>query len=52
MAHEQRGERFAVVLQSDFVSHISTVLIAPTSTGAPSAPSVPKSNSSASKLAS
>ncbi|MFC0865188.1 type II toxin-antitoxin system PemK/MazF family toxin [Sphaerimonospora cavernae] len=37
MAHEQRGERFAVILQSDFLAHISTVLIAPTSASAPPA---------------
>ncbi|MEU7984497.1 type II toxin-antitoxin system PemK/MazF family toxin [Streptosporangium canum] len=42
VAHEQRGERFAVILQSDFISHLSTVLIAPTSTGAPSAPFRPE----------
>ncbi|WP_433422337.1 type II toxin-antitoxin system PemK/MazF family toxin [Microtetraspora malaysiensis] len=34
MKHEQRGERFAVVLQSDFVPALSTLLVAPTSTSA------------------
>ncbi|MGS2641903.1 type II toxin-antitoxin system PemK/MazF family toxin [Streptosporangium sp. LJ11] len=42
MAHEQRGERFAVILQSDFLSHLSTVLIAPTSASAPPAPFRPE----------
>ncbi|WP_440104346.1 type II toxin-antitoxin system PemK/MazF family toxin [Streptosporangium sp. H16] len=42
MAHEQRGERFAVILQSDVLSHLSTVLIAPTSAGAPPAPFRPE----------
>ncbi|MFF3444070.1 type II toxin-antitoxin system PemK/MazF family toxin [Streptosporangium sp. NPDC002721] len=42
MAHEQRGERFAVILQSDVLSHISTVLIAPTSASAPPAPFRPE----------
>lgn len=31
--HEQRGPRYAVVLQSDHL-HLSTVLVAPTSTSA------------------
>ena len=42
MAHEQRGERFAVILQSDFLAHLSTVLIAPTSASAPPAPFRPE----------
>jgi mRNA interferase MazF len=32
--HEQRGERFAVVVQSDFLPGLSTLLVAPTSTSA------------------
>lgn len=31
--HEQRGERFAVVLQADELAHLSTAVVAPTSTG-------------------
>jgi mRNA interferase MazF len=42
VAHEQRGERFAVILQSDFLSHLSTVLVAPTSASAPPAPFRPE----------
>jgi mRNA interferase MazF len=34
VGHEQRGERFAVVVQSDLLRVFSTVLIAPTSTSA------------------
>ncbi|WP_245646964.1 type II toxin-antitoxin system PemK/MazF family toxin [Microtetraspora niveoalba] len=34
MRHEQSGERFAVVLQSDFIPALSTLLVAPTSTSA------------------
>ncbi|WP_449065828.1 type II toxin-antitoxin system PemK/MazF family toxin [Planomonospora algeriensis] len=34
IGHEQHGERFAVVVQSDLLSAFSTVLIAPTSTSA------------------
>ncbi|MEO3860774.1 type II toxin-antitoxin system PemK/MazF family toxin [Acrocarpospora sp. B8E8] len=34
VGHEQRGERFAVVVQSDLLKIFSTVLIAPTSTSA------------------
>ncbi|WP_067131421.1 type II toxin-antitoxin system PemK/MazF family toxin [Microtetraspora malaysiensis] len=34
MKHEQSGDRFAVVLQSDFVPALSTLLVAPTSTSA------------------
>ncbi|MEU0481354.1 type II toxin-antitoxin system PemK/MazF family toxin [Streptosporangium sp. NPDC006013] len=37
VGHEQRGERFAI-LQSDRLAHISTMLVAPTSTSA--APSI------------
>ena len=33
--HEQRGKRFGVVLQSDALAHLSTVILAPTSTAAP-----------------
>lgn len=32
--HEQRGARFAVVVQSDDLLELSTVLVAPTSAGA------------------
>jgi mRNA interferase MazF len=32
--HEQRGARYAVVVQSDDVSGLSTVVVAPTSTSA------------------
>jgi mRNA interferase MazF len=32
--HEQRGERFAVVLQADELAGLSTVIVAPTSTSA------------------
>ncbi|MBX6169584.1 MAG: type II toxin-antitoxin system PemK/MazF family toxin [Thermobispora bispora] len=42
MAHEQRGERFAVILQSDYLAHLSTVLIAPTSASASPAPFRPE----------
>lgn len=35
--HEQRGARFAVVVQADELLGLSTVLVAPTSTGARSA---------------
>ncbi|MEV7012640.1 type II toxin-antitoxin system PemK/MazF family toxin [Streptosporangium sp. NPDC051022] len=42
MGHEQRGERFAVILQSDFLNRLSTVLIAPTSASAPPAPFRPE----------
>jgi mRNA interferase MazF len=34
VGHEQRGERFAMVVQSDLLRIFSTVLIAPTSTSA------------------
>ncbi|GAA2070876.1 type II toxin-antitoxin system PemK/MazF family toxin [Actinomadura alba] len=34
VGHEQKGHRFAVIVQSDFLSHLSTVLVAPTSTSA------------------
>jgi mRNA interferase MazF len=34
VGHEQRGERFAVVVQSDLLKIFSTMLIAPTSTSA------------------
>ncbi|WP_182884901.1 type II toxin-antitoxin system PemK/MazF family toxin [Microbispora sp. H10885] len=34
MKHEQSGERFAVVIQSDFIPALSTLLVAPTSTSA------------------
>ena len=30
--HEQRGRRYAVVLQTDFLAELSTVVVAPTST--------------------
>ncbi|MGH3318751.1 MAG: type II toxin-antitoxin system PemK/MazF family toxin [Streptosporangiaceae bacterium] len=33
--HEQRGPRYAVVLQADHLSALSTWLVAPTSTSAP-----------------
>ena len=32
--HEQRGLRYAVVLQSDYLAELSTWLVAPTSTSA------------------
>jgi mRNA interferase MazF len=32
--HEQRGARYAVVVQADEFLHLSTVLVAPTSTSA------------------
>lgn len=32
--HEQRGPRYAVVLQSDYLAELSTLLVAPTSTNA------------------
>lgn len=32
--HEQRGRRYAVVVQTDFLNELSTVVVAPTSTGA------------------
>lgn len=32
--HEQRGARYAVILQADEFLHLSTTLVAPTSTGA------------------
>jgi mRNA interferase MazF len=32
--HEQRGARFAIVVQADELLHLSTTLIAPTSTSA------------------
>lgn len=32
--HEQRGERFAVVLQADHLSALSTLIVAPTSSSA------------------
>lgn len=34
VGHEQRGERFAVILQADSLLPRSVVIIAPTSTGA------------------
>ncbi|WP_283134485.1 type II toxin-antitoxin system PemK/MazF family toxin [Rhizohabitans arisaemae] len=34
MSHEQKGERFAVVIQSDLFEALSTLLVAPTSTSA------------------
>lgn len=34
VGHEQRGERFAVLLQADFLSMLSTLIVAPTSTSA------------------
>ncbi|WP_218158677.1 type II toxin-antitoxin system PemK/MazF family toxin [Streptosporangium canum] len=34
VGHEQRGERFAVLLQSDFLSMLSTLIVAPTSASA------------------
>ncbi|MGW5686117.1 type II toxin-antitoxin system PemK/MazF family toxin [Nonomuraea sp. NPDC003754] len=34
VGHEQRGERFAVVVQSDAFARLSTLLVAPTSTSA------------------
>ncbi|MEU8266992.1 type II toxin-antitoxin system PemK/MazF family toxin [Sphaerisporangium sp. NPDC049002] len=34
VGHEQRGERFAVLLQSDALASLSTLIIAPTSTSA------------------
>lgn len=34
IGHEQRGERFAVLLQADFLSMLSTLIVAPTSTSA------------------
>ncbi|MFF0312313.1 type II toxin-antitoxin system PemK/MazF family toxin [Streptosporangium sp. NPDC004379] len=34
VGHEQRGERFAVLLQADFLSALSTQIVAPTSTSA------------------
>ncbi|MEU4405456.1 type II toxin-antitoxin system PemK/MazF family toxin [Streptosporangium sp. NPDC023963] len=34
VGHEQRGERFAVVLQSDTFATLSTLVVAPTSTSA------------------
>jgi len=33
--HEQRGARFAVIVQADELLALSTVLVAPTSTSAP-----------------
>ncbi|MEV4379653.1 type II toxin-antitoxin system PemK/MazF family toxin [Streptosporangium sp. NPDC049644] len=38
VGHEQRGERFAILLPPDRLAHISTMLVAPTSTSA--APSI------------
>lgn len=35
--HEQRGRRFGVVLQTDELMPLSTVIVAPTSTSAPAA---------------
>ncbi len=32
--HEQRGARYAVIVQADEFLHLSTTLVAPTSTGA------------------
>jgi mRNA interferase MazF len=32
--HEQHGRRYAVVVQTDFLSELSTVVVAPTSTSA------------------
>ena len=32
--HEQRGQRYAVLLQSDYLAELSTRLVAPTSTNA------------------
>ncbi len=32
--HEQRGRRYAVVVQTDFLEELSTVVVAPTSTSA------------------
>ncbi len=40
--HEQQGERFAVVLQADELAALSTVIVAPTSTSAPSRPFRPE----------
>jgi len=34
--HEQRGRRYGVILQADDLSALSTVVLAPTSTSAPS----------------
>ncbi|MFC7381228.1 type II toxin-antitoxin system PemK/MazF family toxin [Sphaerisporangium rhizosphaerae] len=34
VGHEQRGERFAVLLQSDALASFSTLIVAPTSTSA------------------
>ncbi|MDH2424358.1 type II toxin-antitoxin system PemK/MazF family toxin [Sphaerisporangium sp. TRM90804] len=34
VGHEQRGERFAVLLQSDALAALSTLIVAPTSTSA------------------
>ncbi|MEU9889738.1 type II toxin-antitoxin system PemK/MazF family toxin [Sphaerisporangium sp. NPDC051011] len=34
VGHEQRGERFAVLLQSDALASLSTLIVAPTSTSA------------------
>jgi mRNA interferase MazF len=35
IGHEQGGKRYAVVLQTDELAHLSTVVVAPTSTAAP-----------------
>jgi mRNA interferase MazF len=35
IGNEQRGKRYAVVLQSDELAHLSTLIVAPTSTAAP-----------------
>ena len=35
--HEQKGQRYAVVLQSEELAGLSTVVVAPTSTGAQAA---------------
>lgn len=40
--HEQRGARFAVVLQGDALLFLSTVIVAPTSTAAQDAPWRPR----------
>ena len=32
--HEQHGRRYAVIVQTDFLSELSTVVVAPTSTSA------------------
>ena len=40
--HEQRGTRYAVVLQSDALAPLSTWIVAPTSTSAPARPFRPE----------